>query len=104
LLALAGLPPTVGFTGKVFILASLVFAGYSWLAGLLIIGTVISAYVYLKIVFTMYARTAGAPLRPVVKPLSPLPWIALGACAVAVLVLGLYPLSPSAANIVPFVK
>jgi NADH-quinone oxidoreductase subunit N len=104
LLALAGLPPTVGFTGKVFILASLVFAGYAWLAGLLIVGTVISAYVYLKIVFTMYARTAGAPLRAAVKPMSLLPWIGLGVCAVAVLVLGLYPLSPSAANIVPFVK
>jgi hypothetical protein len=52
----------------------------------------------------MYARTAGAPLRAAVKPVSFLPWIGLGVCAVAVLVLGLYPLSPSAGYIVPFVK
>jgi NADH-quinone oxidoreductase subunit N len=102
LLALAGLPPTVGFTGKVFILASSVFAGYAWLAGILIAGTVVSAYVYLKIVFTMYARTAGAPLQRAVTPVSFLPWIGVAACAVAVLVLGLYPYAPS--DVVPLVK
>lgn len=102
LLALAGLPPTVGFTGKVFILASSVFAGYAWLAGILIAGTAVSAYVYLKIVFTMYARTAGAPLQRVVHPVSFLPWIGVAACAAAVLVLGLYPFAPS--DVVPLVK
>ena len=102
LLALAGLPPTVGFTGKVFILASSVFAGYAWLAGILIAGTAVSAYVYLKIVFTMYARTAGAPLQRPSRPVSLLPWIGVAACAAAVLVLGLYPFAPS--DVVPLVK
>ena len=60
LLSLAGLPPTAGFTAKILILASTVGAGYAWLAGLLVVGTAISIYVYLKIVFAMYARTTGA--------------------------------------------
>ncbi|MBV9646720.1 MAG: NADH-quinone oxidoreductase subunit N, partial [Candidatus Eremiobacteraeota bacterium] len=53
LLALAGLPPTAGFTAKILILASSVAAGYAWLAAFLIIGTAISIYVYLKVVWTM---------------------------------------------------
>jgi NADH-quinone oxidoreductase subunit N len=61
LLSLAGLPPTVGFTGKILILASAVNAGFAWLAVLLIVGTAISAYAYFKIVRAMYARTTGAP-------------------------------------------
>jgi NADH-quinone oxidoreductase subunit N len=102
LLALAGLPPTAGFTGKILILASSVNAGYVWLAALLVIGTAISAYVYFKIVRAMYARTAGAPLVRNVVPTSPLPWLGVGICAVAILVLGLYPLAPS--DVLPLVK
>ncbi len=102
LLALAGLPPTAGFTGKVLILATAVDRGYAWLAVLLIIGTAISVYAYFKIVRAMYARTAGAPIVKAVLPLSPLPWIGVGVCAVLTLVLGLYPLTPS--DVLPFVR
>ena len=56
LIGLAGLPPTIGFTGKILILAATVGAGYAWLAGMLILGTAISAYVYFKIVRAMFAR------------------------------------------------
>jgi NADH-quinone oxidoreductase subunit N len=102
LLSLAGLPPTVGFTGKILILASTVNAGYAWLAGLLIVGTAISAYAYFKIVRTMYARTTGAPIARAFHPASMLPWIGVTICAVATLVLGFYPVSPS--DVLPLVK
>jgi NADH-quinone oxidoreductase subunit N len=102
LLALAGLPPTAGFTGKVLILAADVNAGYAWLAGILVIGTAISAYVYIKIVRTMYARTLGAAPQRAVRPASALPWIGIGVCAVATLVLGLYPVAPS--DVLPLLK
>jgi NADH-quinone oxidoreductase subunit N len=102
LLALAGLPPTVGFTGKILILASSVNAGFAWLAGLLILGTAISAYVYLKIVRAMFVRVDEAHVHsgPIVT--NPLPWLSVAVCAVAVLVLGFYPLVPS--DILPLVK
>ena len=101
LLALAGLPPTAGFTGKLLILASSVDAGYGWLAVVLIVGTAISAYVYLKIVRMMYARGVGAP-QPARHPASALPWIGVTICALATLVLTFYPLAPS--DVLPLVK
>lgn len=102
LMALAGLPPTAGFIGKILILSSSVDAGYAWLAGILVAGTAISVYVYFKIVRLMYARTTGAEIQRAVKPLSLLPWLGVGICAVAVLVLGLYPVAPS--DVLPLVK
>jgi NADH-quinone oxidoreductase subunit N len=106
LLALAGLPPTVGFTGKILILASTVDAGYAWLAGLLILGTAISAYAYFKIVRTMYARTTGAEIQRNVPATSPFqrigPWIGVTVCAGMTLVLGFYPIAPS--DVIPFVS
>ena len=102
LLSLAGLPPTAGFTGKILILATAVDAGFAWLAGLLIVGTAISAYAYFKIVRTMYARTTGAEIQRMPKTPSALPWAAVAICAVATLVLGLYPIAPS--DIVPLLK
>jgi NADH-quinone oxidoreductase subunit N len=102
LLALAGLPPTAGFTGKVLILAADVNAGYAWLAGILVLGTAISAYVYIKIVRTMYARTAGVAPQRVERANNPLPWLGIGLCAVATLVLGFYPLAPS--DVLPLLK
>ena len=102
LLALAGLPPTAGFTGKVLILAAAVGAGYAWLAVVLIVGTAISAYVYIKIVRAMYGRTTGAEIKRAVRAPNPLPWIGVGICAAATLVLGLYPIAPS--DVLPLVK
>jgi len=102
LLALAGLPPTAGFTGKILILASAVSAGYTWLAALLVIGTAISVYAYFKIVRAMYARTTGAPILRPFAPASALPWVGVAICAAATLVLGLYPIAPS--DVLPLVK
>jgi NADH-quinone oxidoreductase subunit N len=97
LLGLAGLPPTAGFTGKILILASAVQAGYSWLAGLLVIGTAISLYAYLKIVRMMYTPiTERAPTARPTDSLVPLPWVGVVVCAAAVLAMGLYPVFPSA--------
>ena len=64
LLALAGLPPTAGFLGKILILSSSVASGYLWLAVLLIVGTAISLYAYAKVVWVMYAREEGEHHEP----------------------------------------
>jgi NADH-quinone oxidoreductase subunit N len=101
LIGLAGLPPTIGFTGKILILAATTAAGYAWLAGVLIIGTAISAYVYFKIVRIMFARVDERHVRDERSP-SALPWIAVGVCAVVTFALGIVPLTPS--NILPLVK
>jgi NADH-quinone oxidoreductase subunit N len=101
LLALAGLPPTAGFTGKILILASSVSAGYWWLSVLLIVGTAISVYVYFKIVRAMFVRADPAHVRDE-RSTNPLPWVSVAVCAAATFAFGIYPLAPS--NIIPLVK
>jgi NADH-quinone oxidoreductase subunit N len=101
LLGLAGLPPTAGFTGKILILATAVGAGYAWLAGVLILGTAISIYVYFKIVRAMFARVDTAHVRDE-RATNGLPWITIAVCAVAVFALGLYPFTPS--NVLPLLR
>ena len=101
LIGLAGLPPTIGFTAKILILTTTVGAGYAWLAGVLILGTAISAYVYFKIVRAMFAPVDARHVRDE-RSSNPLPWIAVAVCAVATFALGLVPYTPS--NVLPLVK
>ncbi|BDE07144.1 NADH-quinone oxidoreductase subunit N [Vulcanimicrobium alpinum] len=101
LIALAGLPPTIGFTGKILILAAATGAGFAWLAGVLILGTAISAYVYFKIVRAMFARVDPVHVRDERSP-NALPWIVVAFGAAATFALGLVPLTPS--DILPLVK
>src|SRR5690606_9139867 len=52
--ALAGLPPTAGFTGKWLILSA-ALSGGGWVLGAFLIGTtIVSLYVYLKVVVAMF--------------------------------------------------
>jgi len=102
LIGLAGLPPTAGFTGKVLILASTVGAGYAWLAGVLILGTAISAYVYFKIIRIMFVRIDEAHVKQLTVVHNPLPWISVAVCALAVFALGILPITPS--DVLPLVK
>jgi NADH-quinone oxidoreductase subunit N len=56
LLALAGVPPTGGFTAKFFILAAAVEAGYYWLAAIGVIATAIALFFYTKVIYYMYMK------------------------------------------------
>ena len=100
LLALAGLPPTAGFLGKILILASSVASGYLWLAALLIVGTAISLYAYAKVIRAMYDGVEGDLHE--FRPFVPLAWASAALCAVAVIAMAFYPLTPS--NVLPLVR
>jgi proton-translocating NADH-quinone oxidoreductase chain N len=54
LLSLAGLPPTAGFVGKLFLFGAAVKAGQTWLAVVGVINAVISVYYYWNVVRCMY--------------------------------------------------
>jgi NADH-quinone oxidoreductase subunit N len=58
MLALAGVPATAGFIGKVFLIDALVDGNYAWLAIVLVIGSMISLGYYLRVVATMWMREA----------------------------------------------
>lgn len=84
----AGVPPFVGFWAKVAVINAVLEIGYTWLAVLAVIFSVVAAFYYLRVVKLMYfdepvdssAIVAGSSLRAV-----------LSANGLAVLILGIFP-------------
>jgi NADH-quinone oxidoreductase subunit N len=58
MLALAGIPGTVGFIGKFQLIHALVDGGYTWLAIVLVIGSMISLSYYLRVIAAVWMRDA----------------------------------------------
>jgi len=54
MLGLAGLPATVGFIGKLYLIEALVEGDYTWLAVFVAVGTMISLAYYLRVVAAMW--------------------------------------------------
>ena len=67
--SLAGIPPLFGFWPKLLVFTAAVEAGYVSLAVAAILGTVIGAYYYLKIVKIMYMDEPAEPYARVRQPL-----------------------------------
>jgi len=67
--SLAGIPPLLGFWSKLQVFIAAVHSGLMWLAVIGILGTVVGAYYYLKIVKILYFDAPGAPLGRVKAPL-----------------------------------
>jgi len=63
LVSLAGLPPFGGFTGKFYLFTSAVNSGYTWLAFLGALNSVISLYFYVRIIKAMYFRDPKEDLK-----------------------------------------
>jgi len=58
--SLIGIPPTAGFFGKYFLITAAVSANLTWLAVVMMLTSVVSAYFYLRVVVTMYMREPQA--------------------------------------------
>jgi NADH-quinone oxidoreductase subunit N len=56
MLALAGIPGTVGFIGKFQLIHALVDGGYTWLGVVLVIGSMISLAYYLRVIAALWMR------------------------------------------------
>jgi NADH-quinone oxidoreductase subunit N len=67
--SLAGIPPLFGFWPKLVVFNAVLASGYVFVAVLAILGTVIGAYYYLKIVKVMYMDEPAAPYARVREPL-----------------------------------
>jgi NADH-quinone oxidoreductase subunit N len=61
MLALAGLPATAGFIGKLYLIEALVEGDYTWLAVFIAVGTMISLVYYLRVVAAMWMRPGAEP-------------------------------------------
>jgi len=88
LLSLTGIPPTAGFVAKFVVILSAVRAGYEGLAVLAVACSVVTAFVYLRVVVLMYMKNSREP-APASYPIAVS--VALGVTAVITLVGGIFP-------------
>ncbi len=56
MLSLVGLPPTLGLVGKVYLFRAVIAGGFTGLAIIGVVTSLISAYYYLRVVVTMYMK------------------------------------------------
>src|SRR5918996_615263 len=89
LLSLTGIPPTVGFFAKLYVLLAAVDAGLQWLAVVIVLNAALAAYYYLRVIVTMYMRDPEEEPAPI--DASPLGSVALALSVAGVLALGLFP-------------
>jgi NADH-quinone oxidoreductase subunit N len=71
MLALAGLPATVGFIGKLYLIEALVEGDYTWLAVFIAVGTMISLAYYLRVVSALWMRERGEAAAPAIAGAAP---------------------------------
>jgi NADH-quinone oxidoreductase subunit N len=79
--SLAGVPPLFGFWPKLVVFRAAIASGYVTLAVAGIIGAVVGAYYYLKIVKVMYM---DEPAEPYSRPREPVQGLLILACALIV--------------------
>ncbi|MDB6096850.1 MAG: nuoN [Francisellaceae bacterium] len=92
LFALAGIPPTIGFYAKLFILQSLVNTQHFILAGIALFSSVIGAYYYLKIIKLMYFEDyENTRELSTVTCMSPAAYLILNINGWLMLILGVFP-------------
>lgn len=84
-LSLLGVPPMIGFLGKVYLFTPALGAGYVWLVVIAVINSAVSAGYYLRIASTPYF---GREREGVVEADAPLRRIAAAVAALAAVVFG----------------
>jgi NADH-quinone oxidoreductase subunit N len=89
LLSLIGIPMTGGFFAKFYVFSAAIKSNLIWLTIIGVLNSGIGAYYYLRIIVVMYMRESrkNTPVTPVPFPLG----LALTACMIATLYLGLFP-------------
>ncbi len=107
MLALAGLPGTAGFMGKLYLIEAAVEGDYTWLGVAIVIGTMVSLAYYLRVIAAIWMKPepavmpaiAGAapeagetgPARRLGTGRCPLIWGPAVLCAAATIAFGVFP-------------
>ena len=89
LLSLGGFPPLGGFVAKWYVFTGALQAGYTWLAIIGVLTSVVSVFFYVRVVVMMYMTEVQAPVR--VPAVPRIAGAALVASALVVLYLGILP-------------
>jgi NADH-quinone oxidoreductase subunit N len=86
MLTFIGIPPMLGFWGKLYLFRTALEAGYLWLVILGLLTSLVSAWYYLRVIVVMYMRTGNpAVSKEFWVNLMPL------LCAVSLILVGLMP-------------
>jgi NADH-quinone oxidoreductase subunit N len=85
-LSLGGMPPLAGFFGKFFIFTAAIDAGLVWLAVIGVLNAIVGLYYYLTVLKVVYLYRSERDNEAIPVPRAYA--LALGVCALAVLVLG----------------
>jgi len=64
MLSFIGVPPTIGFMGKFYLFQTVLAGGYTWLAVIGVLTSLLSAYYYLRVVVNMYMREGDPEIYP----------------------------------------
>jgi len=92
MLSLAGIPMTLGFIGKFYVIATGVTAHLWWLPGAVVVGSAIGLYYYLRVTVSLYLSAPDKLVRD-----TPNNWALTAGgvdeliSAILVLILGIYP-------------
>jgi len=70
--SLAGFPPTAGFLAKLYVFRAAVAAGHAELAVIGVLCSLVSVFYYLRVIYYMYMRPAGAEAP---RPFTPPAWV-----------------------------
>jgi NADH-quinone oxidoreductase subunit N len=89
LLSLGGFPPLGGFIAKWYVFTAAMQAGYTWLAIVGVLTSVVSVFFYLRIIVMMYMTPSSVPAG--ILPIPKIAGAALVVSAIIVLYLGVLP-------------
>lgn len=87
--SLAGIPPTAGFFGKLFLLSAGAKSGMTWVILIACLNMVVSLYYYLKVVKSVFVDVNDTPIAKIELTLSEK--IALGISVAGILLMALFP-------------
>ncbi len=87
MISLMGIPPTIGFYGKYYVIVALIDADLLWLALAIVLMSAVSAFFYLRVVAQMYF-SEGKEFKTHVQ--TPLLNVGIAAMVVGVFALGLF--------------
>ncbi|MCX7017437.1 MAG: NADH-quinone oxidoreductase subunit N [bacterium] len=89
IISLAGIPPAIGFFGKLYLFSAGVSAGYIWLPVLGLLGSAIGVYYYLRIIVNLYMTPGENPNLKI--SYTPLQISIIIATAAAIVFFGCFP-------------
>ncbi len=88
MLSLTGIPPFAGFFGKYYLFAAAIESGYTWLAIVAVIASIISIYFYIRLIINMYFKEPAETEMTIEKSIS---YLTVGISTAGVIFFGVFP-------------